>query len=68
MIQPRSWHAGIDSDIKLWAPTAAEPRDPGRQAERVMAENRQQQVLPRLMFLALGDQCCQYSARWQKML
>ena len=36
---------GIDSDIKLWAPTAEEPREPGRQAERVMAENRQQQVL-----------------------
>ena len=36
--------AGIDSDVKLWAPTAAEPKELGRQAERVMAENRQQQV------------------------
>ena len=40
----RAMHAGIDSDIKLWAPTAEEPKLPGRRAERIMAENRQQQV------------------------
>jgi hypothetical protein len=42
---------GIDSDIKLWAPTAAEPTAPGRRAERIMAENRQQQVADRWIWV-----------------
>ena len=32
--------SGIDHDIKIWAPTATERRIPGKEAHRVMHENK----------------------------
>ena len=32
--------AGIESDIKLWSPTAEEAHPPGREAEEIMEMNR----------------------------
>ncbi|GAB4820386.1 hypothetical protein N2152v2_007432 [Parachlorella kessleri] len=68
-LEPHPYHtlllatSGIEDDIKLWAPTAAVPRQPGAEAEEVMHANtahrgrsrRRMVITPQLLRLLLGE-------------